>query len=136
MRFIDLPQNDQKALQYHIECVKKEAKNNEIDICVYEYPTLYIIYINDEIFNAIESKINGILENGLKKYPKISKLILCSPKSFMISYEKKIELESLSALNINYPKLENFYLEDSFKSKKYRLEITSEVSDYFSLGKK
>ena len=102
MRFIDeLPQNDQKALRYHIECVKKEVKNDEIDICVYEDPTLYIIYIDDENFNTIESKINGILENGLKKYPKISKLILCSPKSFMVSYEEKIELESSSIIKTN-----------------------------------
>lgn len=119
MRFDELPQNDQKALQYHIECVKKEAKNNEIDICVYEDPTLYIIYIDDKIFNAIESKINGILENGLKKHPKISKLILCSPKSFMVSYEEKIELEASSTIKTN----------------NYEFETNSKISN-LSLGEK
>lgn len=96
MRYEHLPRQDKLALEWYIDCLKKIA-DISIDYEIYESPSLYIIYLDDNIFEVLEDKIDEILDHN-HRFLTIDKEILFSPRSFMVSYEEKIE----GWLDINY----------------------------------
>ena len=103
MKHEAIPTDDKLALKLHIESLKNVAKT---DVCyeIYESPSLYLIYLNNDVFDSLEDRIVDIL--GKHRNIETSKSILFVPKRFMASYEEKIEnfYDDVCALN-NAPQI-------------------------------
>lgn len=100
MKYDNLPEYDKRALKYATELVSTKCE-------VYNSPSLYIIYLDDDLYNSIENKLSDIVKQSLYYYPKVQKNILYSPKKFKMSYEQKIDLDTsndidLFAINTNH----------------------------------
>lgn len=113
MKYDNLPEYDKRALKYAIELASTECE-------VYNSPSLYIIYLDDDSYNSMENKLNDMVKQSLYRYPKLQKNILYSPKKFKMSYEQKIDLDAnsnvdLFMININHTSF--------FKSYAYFLNI-------------
>ena len=89
MEYRHLARQDRAALDWYIDCLKK-VTNMNIDYEIYKSPSLYIIYLDDNIFDVLEDKIDDILDYN-HKFLTIDREILFSPKRFMVSCEEKIE---------------------------------------------
>ena len=93
MKYDNLPEYDKKALKYATELVSTKCE-------VYNSPSLYIIYLDDDLYNSIENKLSYIVKQLLYHYPKVQKNILYSPKKFKMSYEQKIDLDTNSDIDL------------------------------------
>ena len=89
MKYKDMSREDKLALLHYLNCLKETLGFN-IDCELYDSPSLYIMYLDDDIFDSAEDKIDDILNNNYTSL-ETSKEILISPKSFKASYEEKIE---------------------------------------------
>lgn len=88
MKYSEVPQKDRNALERYIKYLEDEISNN-LEYELYDNPDFYIIYLNNDTFDAEEDKINKILNDN--KHLETSKEILISPKKFKVSYEEKID---------------------------------------------
>ena len=120
MRYEHLPRQDKIAIEWYIDCLKKIA-DISIDYEIYESPSLYIIYLDDNVFDMLEDKIDEILDYN-HKILIIDKEILFAPKRFMVSCEKKIEgwLDGVSQNNIE---IKSSFYESSYSYYNYIQDI-------------
>lgn len=91
MKFSELPLLDRKAIKLHIKCLKKETGVEDLKYELYDSPSLYIIYVDDDFNEKYEDIIDGILDKWC--YLDGYRDILIAPKKFKFSYEIKIEMD-------------------------------------------
>lgn len=95
--FIELPKVSQNMLDCYIKELQLIGGDN-VEYEIYDSPSLYIIYLKDELFNKIERRLDKILDENYEKYLNATKGVLYSPESFKVSYEEKIECKIFTPL--------------------------------------